>query len=89
MNAKVWWLPGPLIGISLVLFSVIVHGGPGFFFWSLLAGGLFCFVVPIVQTLLLRSSLFVGRYAVASATAMGIAMFLSVLALFSGIFNFY
>jgi hypothetical protein len=59
------------------------------FFWSLLAGGMFCFVVPIVQALLLRSYLFEDRYAMACLAAIGIVMFMSALAIFSGVFNFW
>jgi hypothetical protein len=89
MTSKIWWLPGPLIAISLVSFSIIGRGGPGFFFWSLLVGGLFLFVAPLVQVLLLRSIVYEDRPAAACFAAIGIVLGLSILALFSGIFSFW
>lgn len=85
----VYWLPGPLIAVALVLFSVLGRAGPGFFLWSVFAGALFLVAGPLLQLMLLSSAKFRGRYRAACGVVMAAIGTFSLLALFSGYFSFW
>jgi len=56
------FLPGPIVGLSLVALSVLGNSGPGFLYFSLAAAVGFVFVAPVVQIGLYRTNHFSQRH---------------------------
>lgn len=84
-----FWLSGPLVAIALLTFMFSTNGGPGFFFLSLVAVGLFLVAMPLVQLGLLMLHAFDGSCKViALASFVAIAALVVVLGA-SGLFSFW
>jgi len=83
------WLPGPLLAVLLVTYSASGHGGPGFFFLSIIAAALLMLVVPLLQLGLLATPRYRGRYVVVCGLALLIVFSGVVLLAVSGMFSFW
>jgi hypothetical protein len=84
-----YWLAGPLVAIALVTFSVLGHGGPGFFFLSLVGACLFMFVTPLIQFFLLNTKKCKDRHGAACAAALLVTLMTLCFPVFMGLFNFH
>jgi hypothetical protein len=86
---RLYCLAGPLFAIALVAFSVLGHGGPGFFFLSLAGACLFMFVTPLVQAFLLNTEKCKDRHGAACAAALLVTLMALCFPIFLGLFNFH
>jgi hypothetical protein len=83
------WLPGPALAVALVAFAILGHGGPGFFFLSLVGGAAFMLGAPVLQLVLLSTPAYKGRYGAACRTALLIVLAGLFVPVFLGVFNFW
>jgi len=86
---SLFWLPGPLLAVSLVAFAVIGRGGPGFFLMSLYGGVLFMFGAPLLQFILLRTERLHARYSMVCGIALLVMLGILLIPAFIGVFNFW
>jgi hypothetical protein len=84
-----YWLVGPFLAIGLVAFAVLGHGGPGFFFLSLVGACLFTVEAPLVQAFLLHTEAFKDCHGTACAVALLVTLMTLCFPVFLGLFNFY
>lgn len=84
-----YWLVGPLLAVALVAVAILGHGGPGFFFMSLVGGCLFTFGTPLTQAILLKTEKYRGRDVAALGLALLIVLVVLSVPVVAGVFNFY
>ena len=86
---SLYWLPGPVLAISLVAFAVLGRAGPGFVIFSALAGLALMLAAPLIQLALLATARFRGRYGAACAVAIAAVLLGAAVPLLLGVFSFW
>jgi hypothetical protein len=89
MVRTLYWLPGPLLAVSLLAFTVLGRAGPGFAIFSAIVGLALMVAAPLIQLALLATSRFGGRYGAACLVAIASVLVVAGIPLVLGVFNFW